>query len=241
MMAHRRCGVGPRFEGLEAQVPTEDGAGCVCRPCLTWWWRSWVAVAVTAEMTYQVSADQLAVVEAAGKYAAHVGLIGDCAIASCKEIAAGLISRARSTEVFSGCLDVERERRARAVRPAHCAPAAGIGTSSTSTAGSSREPARVRSAGATRAFAGGAGVLGPVVTATVQGVSTCRVAMLTLRGSTRSRGGGRRLRRGAGVVIEGRSGGRRGDSRRPPGCSPGLGRSGDAPRIDRRAGDGSGR
>lgn len=147
MMAHRRCGVGPRFEGLEAQVPTEDGAGCVCRPCLMWWWRLWVAVAVTAEMTYQVSADQLAVVEAAGKYAAHVGLLDDCAIASFKEIAAGLISRARGTEVFSGCLDVERERRARAVRPARCAPAAGIGTSSTSTARSSREPARVRSAG----------------------------------------------------------------------------------------------
>jgi hypothetical protein len=85
----------------------------VCRPCLPWWWRSWVAVAVTAEMTYQVSADQLAVVETAGKYAAQVGLIGDCAIASFKEIAAGLISRARSTEVFWGCLDVERERRAR--------------------------------------------------------------------------------------------------------------------------------
>ena len=192
-------------------------------------------------MTYHVSADQLAVVEAAGKDAAQVGLIGDCAIASLKEIAAGLISRARSTEEFSGCLDVERARRARAVRPAHCAPAAGIGTSSTSTAGSSRGPARVRSAGATRAFAGGAGVLGPVVTATVQGVSTSRVAMLTLRGSTRSRGGGRRLRRGAGLVIEGRGSGRRGDSRRPPACRPGLGRSGDALRIGRRAGDGSGR
>lgn len=222
-------------------MPTEDGAGCVCRPCLMWWWRSWVAVAVTAKMTYEVSADQLAVVEAAGKYAAQVGLIGDCAIASFKEIAAGLISRARSTEVFSGCLDVERERRARAVRLARCAPAAGIGTSSTSTAGSSREPARVRSTGATRAFAGGAGVLEPVVTATVQGVSTSRVAVLTLRGSTRSRGGGRPLRRGAGVVIEGPSGGRRGDSRRPPACRPGLGRSGDAPRIGRRAGDGSSR
>jgi hypothetical protein len=178
----------------------EDGAGCVCRPYLTWWWRSWVAVAVTAEMTYQVSADQPAVVEAAGKHAAQVGLIGGCAIASFKEIAAGLISRARSTEVFSG-----------------------------------------RSAGATTAFAGGAGVMGPVVTATVQGVSASCVAMLTLRGSTRSRGGGRRLRRGAGVVILGRSGGRRGDSRRPPACRPGLGRSGDALRIGRRAGDGSGR
>jgi hypothetical protein len=219
-------------------VPTEDGAGCVCRPCLPWWWRSWVAVAVTAEMTYQVSADQLAVVEAAAKYAAQVGLIGDCAIASLKEIAAGLISGARCTEVFSGCLDVER---ATAVRPARCVWAAGIGTSSTSTAGSSREPPRVRSAGATRAFVGGAGVLGPVVTATVRGVSASRVAMLTLRGSTRSRGGGRRLRRGAGVVIEGRGGGRGGDSRRPPACRPGLGRSGDAPRIGRRAGDGSGR
>src|SRR5450755_1420345 len=153
-------------------------------------------------MTYQVSADQRAVVEAAGKDAAQVGLIGDCAIASFTEIAAGLISRARSTEVFSGCLDVERERRAGAVRPARCAPATGIGTSSTSTAGSSRETARVRSAGATWPFAGGAGGLGPVVTATVQGVSTSCVAMLTLRGSTRSRGGGRWLRRGAGVVID---------------------------------------
>lgn len=181
-------------------MPMEDGAGRVCRPYLTWWLRSWVVVAVTAEMTYQVSADPPAVVEAAGKYAAQVGLIGGCAIASFKEIAAGLISRARSAEVFSG-----------------------------------------RSAEATRAFAGGASVLGPVVTATVQGVSASRVAMLTRRGSTRSRGGGRRLRRGAGLVIEGRGSGRRGDSRRPPACRPGLGRSGDAPRIGRRAGDGSGR
>ena len=222
-------------------MPIEGGAGCVCRPCLTWWWRSWVAVAVTAEMTYQVFADQLAVVEAAGKYTAQVGLIGDCAIASFKEIAAGLISRARSTEVFSGCPDVERERRARSVRPARCAPAAGIGTSSTSTAGRLGNPHGSGQPGRPGHSRAGAGVLGPVVTATVQGVSTSRVAMLTLRGSTRSRGGGRRLRRGAGVVIEGRSGGRRGDSRRPPACRPGLGRSGDAPRIGRRAGDGSGR
>jgi hypothetical protein len=111
-------------------VPTEDVAGCVCRPRLPWWWRSRVAVAVTAEMTYP-----------------HA----------------------------------------------------------------------------------------------VQGASTSRVAMLTLGGSTGSRGGGRRLRRGAGVVIEGRTGGRRGDSRGPPDCRPGLGWRGDAPRIGRRAGDGGGR
>jgi hypothetical protein len=222
-------------------VPTEDGAGCVCRPCLPWWWRSLFAVAMTAEMTYQVSADQPAVVEAACKYAAHFGLIGDWAIASFKEIAAALTSRARSTEVFSGCLDIERERRARAVRPARCAPAAGIRTGRRARRGRLGNPHGSGQPGRPRVFADGAGVRGPDVTATVQGVSTSRVAMLTLRGSTRSRGGGRRLRRGAGVVILGRSGGRRGDSRRPPACSPGLGRSGDALRIARRAGDGGGR
>jgi hypothetical protein len=240
MMADSRCGVGPRFEAGRRRCRRRIGLG-VGRPCLTLWWRSWVAVAVTGEMTYQVSADQLAVVEAAGKDAAQVRLIGGCGVASFKEIAAGLISRAGSTEVLSGCLDVERERRATTVRPAHCAPAAGIGTSSTTTAGSSREPARVRSTRATRAFAGRAGVLGPVVTTTVQDVSTGRAAMLTPRGSTRSRGGGRRLRRRAGVVTGGRGGGRRGDRRRPAAGRPGLGRSGDAPRVGRRAGDGSGR
>jgi pimeloyl-ACP methyl ester carboxylesterase len=76
MMAHRRCGVGPRFEGWRHRCRRKMGLGGVC----------------------QVSADQLAVVEAAGKYAAQVGLIGDSAIASFKEIAAGLISRARGTE-----------------------------------------------------------------------------------------------------------------------------------------------
>jgi predicted alpha/beta-hydrolase family hydrolase len=97
MMAHRRCGVGPRFERWRHRCRRRMGLG-VCRPCLTWWWRSLFAVAVTGEMTYQVSADQPAIVEAAGKDAAQVGLIGDCAIAWFKEIAAGLISRVRSTE-----------------------------------------------------------------------------------------------------------------------------------------------
>jgi hypothetical protein len=184
--------------GLDAQMPLEYGAGWVRQPCLRWQWRSWVVATATAEMPRQVAGNQLAVVEAAGNYVVQGGLIGDWTITSFEKIARGLIYRAEGAEVFSGRPDVQRDRSAWAIRCERCASAAGGGPRSASRAGSSREGARTRSAGATRAFAGAAGVL-----------------------------------------VAGRSGGRRGDAHRYPACHRALGRRRDASRIGPRAGDGS--
>ncbi len=63
------CGLGAATRGLDAQMPSKYGAGCVRRRCLRWRLRSWVVATATAEMPYQVAGDELAVVEAAGKYA----------------------------------------------------------------------------------------------------------------------------------------------------------------------------
>ena len=207
-------------------MPTGDGAGCVCRPWLPWWWRSWVAVAVTAEMTYPVSADQLAVGEAAGRYAAQVRRIGDCAIASFKEIAAGLIRALGAPR----CSRVVWTSSVRGVRGRSSGTGCrhwdqfdeyGAVISGTRTGPVSRGDQGLRRRRGRPGIGRDA----------VEGVSTSRVAMLTLGGSTGSGGGGRRLRRGAGAVTEGRTGRRRGDSRRPPDCRPGLGWRGDAPRL----------
>lgn len=220
-------------------MPSKFWAGCVRRRCLRWRWRSWVVATASAEMPYQVAGDQLAVREAAGKHAVQRGLVGDWTIGSFGKIARGPIYRADGAEVFSDRRGVQDDRRAWAIRCARCASAVGSEPGSAGGAGSSRKRAWTWSAGASRAFAGAPGVPVMVDPGTGRAVSTFSIRNLMLRGSTRSRGG--QLRSGAGVVIAGRSGGRRGDSRRPPACRPGLGRSGDAPRIGRRAGDGSGR
>ena len=224
-------------------MPTEDGAGCVCRPCLPWWCRSWVAVAVTAEMTYPVSADQLAVVEAAGRCATQGGLIGDCAIASFKEIAAGLIpalgARRCSRVVWTSSVRGVRARSSGTMRSG-CRLWDQVDEHGGVVSGTRTGPVSRRDQGLHgrrgRAGTGRDAVPGP---STSRGDADAeRLDAVARRGS---RGGGRRLRRGAGVVIERRTGGRRGDSRRPPDCRPGLGWRGDAPRIVRRAGDGGGR
>jgi hypothetical protein len=124
---------GPRAatRGLDAQMPTKHGPGCVRRRCLRWRWRSWVAATATTEVPYQVARDELAVVEAAGKYAVRGGLIGDWTISPFEKIARAPIDRA------------------------DCASAAGSGPKSASGAGSPHGRAPTRSAGATRASTGG--------------------------------------------------------------------------------------
>ena len=203
-MVLRSCGPRAATRGLDAHMPMEYGAGWVGRPCLRRRWSLWVGATATAEIPCQVAWDQPAVVEAAGKYAVQGGLIGDWTITSFEKIARGPIYRAEGAEVFSGRPDVQRDRRAWATRCAHCASAARVGPRSASGAGSSRELARVRSAGATRAFAGAAGVLAIVATRAGRGVSTFCIGNLMVRGRTRSRAGRRRLYRGAGVVVDGR-------------------------------------
>jgi hypothetical protein len=227
-MVLRSCGPRAVTRGLDAQMPSKHGPGCVRRRCLRWRWRSWVVATATAEMPYQAAGDQLAVVEADGKYAVQGGLMGDWTITSFGKIARGPIYRAEGAEVFSGRPDVQRDRSAWAIRCARCASAAGSGHRSASGAGSSRERARTRSAAATRAFAGAAGVLAMVDTGTGRAVSTLSTGNLMLRGPTRSRAGKCRLHRGAGLVVEGSSGGRRGDGHRSPACHRGLGRRRDA-------------
>jgi dienelactone hydrolase len=227
-MVLRDCGPGAATQGLDAQMPSKHGPGCVRRRCLRWRWRSWAVATATAEITYQVAGGELVVVEAAGKYAAHGGLIGDRTITSFGKVARGPIDRAEGAEVVSGRPDVQRVRSAWAVRCARCASAVGSGPKTASGTGSSRERARTRSARATGAFAGAAGVLAMVDTGTGRAVSTFSIGNLMLRGPTRSRPGRRRLHRGAGLVVEGRSGGRRGDADRYPACHRGFGRRRDA-------------
>ncbi len=224
----RDCGPGAATRGLDAQMPSKHGPGCVRRRCLRWRWRSWVVATAAGEITYQVAGDELAVVEAVGKHAVQGGLIGDGTITSFGKIARGPIYRAEGAEVFSGGPDVQRDRSAWAIRCARCASAADRGTRSANGAGSSRERARTRSARATPAFAGAAGVLAVVDTRTGRAISTFSIGNLMLCGPTRSRAGRRGLHPGAGLVVEGRCGGRRGDAHRYPACHRGLGRRRDA-------------
>ena len=185
----------------------------------------------TAEIPDQVAGDELAVVEAAGTYAVQGGLIGDWTITSFGKIARVPIYRAEGAEVFSGRPDVQRDRSAWAIRCARCASAAASGPGSASGAGSSWERARTRSARATRASAGAVGVLAMVDTGTGRAVSTFSIGNLTLCGPTRSRAGRLRLHRDAGVLVDGRSSGRRGDGHRSPACHRGLGRRRDVSGI----------
>jgi hypothetical protein len=229
-MALRSCGPRAATRGLDAQMPSKHGPGCVRRRCLRCRWRSWVVATATAEVPDQEAGNELAVAEVAGKYAVQGGLIGDGTITSFGKIARGPIYRAEGAEVFSGRPDVQRDRSAWAIRYADCASAAGSGPRSASGAGSSRERARTRSARAPRAFAG-AGVLAIVDTGTGRVVSTFSIGNLMLRGPTRSRAGRRRLHRDAGVLVDGRSSGRRGDGHRAPACHRGLARRRDSSGI----------
>ena len=225
------CGPRAATRGLDAHMPLEYGAGWVGRPCLRRRWSLWVGATATAEIPYQVAWDQPAVVEAAGTYAVQGGLIGDWTITSFEKIASGPVRRVEGAEVSSGPADVQRDRRAWAIRCARCASAAGRGPRSASGAGSSPERAPTRSAGATRAFADAADVLVMVDTRTWRAVSTFCIGNLMVRGRTPSRAGRRRLHRDAGVLVDGRSGGRRGDGHRSPACHRGLGRRRDASGI----------
>ena len=123
-MVLRGCGPRAATRGLDAQMPSKHGPGCVRRRCLRWRWRSWVVATATAEIPDQVAGDELAVVEAAGKYAVQGGLIGDWTITSFGKIARGPIYRAEGAEVFSGRPEVQRDRSAWAIRCARCASAA---------------------------------------------------------------------------------------------------------------------
>jgi hypothetical protein len=143
----------------------------------------------------------------------------------------GPVRRVEGAEVSSGPADVQRDRRAWAIRCARCASAAGRGPRSASGAGSSPERAPTRSAGATRAVADAADVLVMVDTRTWRAVSTFCIGNLMVRGRTPSRAGRRRLHRDAGVLVDGRSSGRRGDGHRSPACHRGLGRRRDASGI----------
>ena len=212
-------------------MPLEYGAGWVGRPCLRRRWSLWVGATATAEIPYQVAWDQPAVVEAAGTYAVKGGLIGDWTITSFEKIASGPVRRVEGAEVSSGPADVQRDRRAWAIRCARCASAASRGPRSASEAGSSPERAPNRSAGATRAFPDAADVLVMVDTRTWRAVSTFCIGNLMVRGRTPSRAGTRRLYRDAGVLVDGRSGGRWDDGHRSPACHRGLGPRRDASGI----------
>jgi hypothetical protein len=121
----RSCGTGAATRGLDAQMPSKFGPGCVRRRCLRWRSRSWVMATVTAKSPYQVAGEELAVVEATGTHAVQRGLIGDWTITSFGKIARGPIYRAEAAEVFSGRLGVQRDRSAWAIRCVRSAPAAG--------------------------------------------------------------------------------------------------------------------
>jgi hypothetical protein len=146
-----RLRVRGRNSGLDAHMPLEYGAGWVGRPCLRRRWSLWVGATATGEIPCEVAWDQPAVVEAAGTYAVQGGLIGDWTITSFEKIASGPVRRTEGAEVPSGPADVQRDRRAWAIRCARCASTAGRGPRSASRAGSSPERTLTRSAGATRA------------------------------------------------------------------------------------------
>ena len=194
-------------------------------------WSLWVGATATAEIPCQVAWDQPAVIEAAGTYAVQGGLIGDWTITSFEKIASGPVRRVEGAEVSSGPADVQRDRRASAISCSRCASAADRGPRSASGAGSSPERAPTRSAGATRAFPDAADGLVMVDTRTWRAVSTFCIGNLMVRGRTPSRAGRRRLHRDAGVLVDGRSSGRRGDGDRSPACHRGLGRRRDVSGI----------
>ena len=148
-----------------------------------------------------------------------------------EKIASGPVRRVEGAEVSSGPADVQRDRRAWAIRCARCASAASRGPRSASEAGSSPERAPNRSAGATRAFPDAADVLVMVDTRTWRAVSTFCIGNLMVRGRTPSRAGTRRRYRDAGVLVDGRSGGRWDDGHRSPACHRGLGPRRDASGI----------
>jgi hypothetical protein len=111
-MALRHRGPGAATRGVVAKMPREDRPGWVRRPCLRWRRRAWVVTAASAEMPCMSAGDRLAVVRAPGKYAVQAGLIGYWAITSFEKIARGSSYRAQDVALFSGCLDVQRQRSA---------------------------------------------------------------------------------------------------------------------------------
>ena len=121
------CGPRAATRGRDAHMPLEYGPGWVGRPCLRRRWSLWVGATATAEIPRQVAWDQPAVVEAAGTYAVQGGPIGDWTITSFENIASGPVRRVEGAEVSSGAADVQRDRRARAIRWARCASPAGSG------------------------------------------------------------------------------------------------------------------